>query len=340
VLFVGAVCRPGFRGFIAAAVVFAALYIFLNLLVIAGGLWYLAAHPAVLVAWYENVLAGRWCVGHESGADQGFVATASLWLSSFSVLAVGLSGLEIGLITMPLVRGQADDNPRKPEGRIRDSQKMLTAAALVTSCMLLASSVVTSMVIDRHALEPGGAAAHGAMSFIAHGGTAARIGPLFGPVFGTIYDIITVAILWVAGAGSMSALLNWWSRYLPRQGRLSGPTGFAALAALVTGIGLLMTWVFGGSVELQAGVCAAAVLVLMCNNCLAAAIIDWNRRPGRWYERVSWRYFGLMIVFACLAIAMVAHQPACLVVAAAFIVTAIMYRMIFRRRSAPALQSD
>ena len=47
----------------------------------------------------------------------------------FPRLALGLSGFETGVSMMPLVRGGVEDDPERPEGRIRNSRKMLLVAA-------------------------------------------------------------------------------------------------------------------------------------------------------------------------------------------------------------------
>ena len=45
---------------------------------------------------------------------------------------------------MPLVRGDATDTEAAPAGRIRNTKKLLLAAALIMSVMLTASSFVTA----------------------------------------------------------------------------------------------------------------------------------------------------------------------------------------------------
>ncbi len=74
----------------------------------------------------------------------------------FPKLALGLSGFETGVAVMPLVRGDPMDTPRDPVGRIRNTKKLLTTAALIMSVFLMASSVVTVLLIPADAFRPGG----------------------------------------------------------------------------------------------------------------------------------------------------------------------------------------
>jgi hypothetical protein len=164
---------------------------------------------------------------------------------------------------------------------------------------------------------------------------------MFGAVFGTIYDVSTVTILWFAGASAMSALLNLVPRYLPRYGM--APRWAEAIRVLVivfTGINLLVTWLFGASVEAQAGAYATGVLVLMCNDCLAVTIVEWQRRTGAWYRRLHWRYFVTTLVFVYTAVAIIIEKPEGIKIASAFILSIIVFSMISRTRRSTELRFE
>ena len=75
------------------------------------------------------------------------------------------------------------------------------------SVLLMVSSVITTVLIPGEALAPGGPAAGRALAYLAH--------QHLGTVFGTVYDVSTVAMLWFAGASALAGLLNLVPRYLP-----------------------------------------------------------------------------------------------------------------------------
>ena len=78
------------------------------------------------------------------------------------------------------------------------------------SVMLVGSSIVTTLLIPAAEFQYGGRAYGRALAYIAH--------EHLGHVFGTLYDLSTVTILWFAGASAMVGLLNLVPRYLPRYG--------------------------------------------------------------------------------------------------------------------------
>ncbi|MCI0331643.1 MAG: amino acid transporter [Planctomycetes bacterium] len=337
----GGLFLRGFREVIAVAVTIVTVYLALNLIVILSGLTYLATHPSMLTAWYENVITGNWYLEHAPIAGRDAFSIAIICLVLFPKLALGLSGFETGIAVMPLVRGDADDRERKPLGRIRGTKKLLTTAAVTMSFFLLTSSLVTTTLIRPADLQEGGAAANRALAYLAHGESAAKINPMFGTAFGTIYDASTVAILWFAGASAMSALLNLVPRYLPRYGM--APRWAEAIRILVlvfTGINLFVSWFFDASVESQAGAYATGVLVLICNNCFVVTIIDWRRRRGPWHRRLSWRYLVISLIFLYTTIAVIVEKPEGMKIAGAFIVSVIVFSMISRTRRSTELRFE
>ncbi|MDL2344955.1 APC family permease [Deinococcus sp. MIMF12] len=136
----GAVFLKGFREAVGLAVGIVAVYLGLSLVVVGHGLAEVLARPELLGGWWGTL----------GGAHLSPLALAGAALLVFPALALGLSGFETGVVVMPLVRGEAGDRPEKPLGRIRNTRKLLTTAALVMSVMLLGSSLVTTLLIPRH----------------------------------------------------------------------------------------------------------------------------------------------------------------------------------------------
>ena len=177
-------------------------------LYIAVGVYQVATHAHTLVEWKSALI-----VSHGSP-----MAMIGISLLLFPKLALGLSGFETGVAVMPLVKGSPKDTKEKPAGRIRYTHRLLVCAALIMSVFLIASSLVTTLLISpidfRSASEtlPAGPANGRALAYLAH--------RYLGDGFGTLYDLqdSTILILWFAGASAMAGLLNIVPRYLPRYG--------------------------------------------------------------------------------------------------------------------------
>ena len=196
----GAIFLRGFREAIGVAVLVVGAYLLLNLVVVADGLYTILTNPQMIGDWQNALFASY-------GSPLVMLGVSLL---VFPQLALGLSGFETGVGLMPLVRGDPDDDPERPAGRIRNTRKMLTVAALTMSFYLITTSFVTALLIPPEAFEEGGGANGRALAYVAH--------QYLGEAFGTIYDLSTITILWFAGASAMAGLLNIVPRYLPRYG--------------------------------------------------------------------------------------------------------------------------
>jgi len=218
---------------------------------------------------------------------------------------------------MPLVRGDSTDTDAAPAGRIRNTKKLLRTAALVMSVMLLGSSFVTAVLIPPAAFEMGGPADGRALAYLAH--------ERFGPVFGTVYDVSTIAILWFAGASALAGLLNLVPRYLPQYGmapewaRANRP-----LVIIITGIKIVVTLVFRADVEAQGGAYATGVLVLMSSAALAVAISAW-RRVARWVP-----FFAIAGVFFYTTVTNMVERPEGIQIASLFILGIVISSLVSR----------
>jgi hypothetical protein len=155
VALLGAVFLKGFKEAIGIAVPLVAAYLLLNAVVIGDGLVRVALHPEVLGDWRARLFEGH--------GNPLMMAAVSLLL--FPKLALGLSGFETGVAVMPLVDGGPGDIPRRPEGRIRQTRKLLLAAASIMSVFLLTRSLVTTTLIPPAEFERGGAAYGRALAY-------------------------------------------------------------------------------------------------------------------------------------------------------------------------------
>jgi hypothetical protein len=303
----GGVFLKGFREAIGLAVILVFLYLSLNAIVIGWGMSYIVSHPELLPAWRAALFT-------QHGSLSSMIVFS---LILFPKLALGLSGFETGVAVMPLIKGDPDDTDEHPVGRIRGARRLLVSAAVIMSVMLIGSSLVTTLLIPPALLGQDGAANDRALAYLAH--------EHFGEVFGTIYDVSTIAILWFAGASAMAGLLNLVPRYLPRFGMApEWAKAMRPLVLVVTAITFLVTVIFDADVDAQGGAYATGVLVLMTSAGVAVTLWRWHHAQ-RW-----WHFFLVTLVFVYTTITNIIERPEGIRIATFFIVTIIATSLISR----------
>lgn len=317
IAFLGAVFLKGFREAIGIAVILVAVYLVLNLIVVTVGIYEVATHPELLGNWKNALLDTKTWVGNFE--IQGVFAVIGLALISFPKLALGLSGFETGVAVMPLV---------KSPNRIANTRKLLMTAALIMSFMLICSSFITTVMIPPEEFKQGGKAYGRALAYIAHEN--------LGDIFGTIYDISTVLILWFAGASAMAGLLNIVPRYLPRYGM--APDWARATRPMVlvfTVIGFIITWFFEASVEAQGGAYATGVLVLITSASIAVTM-SARRRKSKWVAA----FITISVVFIYTTVTNIVERPDGIKIASLFVFGIIAASFISRALRSTEVRID
>ncbi|GAA2624832.1 APC family permease [Paractinoplanes durhamensis] len=298
----GAVFLKGFTEAIGIAVGLVGVYLFLNVIVVGDGLWRVLTHPHAVGDWTEALTT-------QHGNPVMMVGIALL---VFPKLALGLSGFETGVAVMPHIKGNLP-------ARIHGAKQLLTASAGIMSVFLISSSVVTTVLIPQDAFQAGGEANGRALAYLAHEN--------LGSVFGTIYDVSTIAILWFAGASAMAGLLNLVPRYLPKFGM--APSWARAVRPMVlvfTGTAFLITVVFDASVDAQGGAYATGVLVLITSAATAVTLSAWRR-----HQRGRTIAFGIIaLIFVYTTIANVVERPDGVKIAACFIGAILVVSLLSR----------
>ena len=300
----GAIFLKGFREAIWLAVLLVFLYLTLNTFIVGYELIELWNHPSALADWQTHMLA-------QQSNPLMMIAVAVLL---FPRLALGLSGFETGVAVMPLVAGQGEDDATRLRSRIANTRKLLRTAAIIMSVLLISSSIVTATLIPPEALAAGGSANGRAIAYLTHRD--------LGDVFGTIYDLATIAILWFAGASALAGLLNLVPRYLPRYGMAPDwARATRPLVLLITIIGFIVTIIFEADVNKQGGAYATGVLMLITSAAVAVTIaLPYSRR----------RFVPITLIFVYTTIANIIERPEGIKIATWFIVTIVASSLISR----------
>ena len=295
-----AIFLKGFKEAIGIAVVLVGTYLVLNAIVTVRAIGKVMAQPELLPRWHDALFAQH----------TNWLAMLGVSLLLFPKLALGLSGFETGVAVMPLISG-AD-----LAGRIRNTRKLLNTAALIMSVFLLATSMVTTLLIPPAAFAEGGPANGRAMAYLAH--------QYFGNGFGTLYDVSTILILAFAGASAMAGLLNLIPRYLPRLGM--APEWAQASRPLVLvfmGIAFIVTFAFHADVDAQGGAYATGVLVLITSAATAVTISLWK-------TRMRWVYLLITAIFVYTTGMNIWERPEGLKISSYFILAIIAVSLVSR----------
>jgi hypothetical protein len=342
----GLVFVKGFKEAIGIAVILVTSYLLLNVFVVSYALYLTFTHPDLLANWQTALFHTK--LSLSTFELSGIAAVLVLSVVSFPRLALGLSGFETGVAVMPLV---------KSPNRIGNTRKLLMTAALIMSVLLIGSSLATSVVIPRTEFCPrvecGTVADHPIPEFCAcsaqenaagvikepgraNGRALAYIAHTLGDIFGTIYDLSTILILWFAGASAMAGLLNIVPRYLPRYGM--APEWARAVRPLVivfTSICFAVTIIFKADVDAQGGAYATGVLVLMSSAAVAVSISARRRK-----SRYAPAFYAISFVFLYTTTANMFERPDGLKIASFFIFSIIAASFISRALRSTEVRID
>ena len=345
------VLRRGFnRNVLFLAVPLIGIYLLLNALVLAGGLSLLWDNPGEVRKWLDKVHQGDWLIEAPGWAGNNWWSVALLSLLLLPNLALGLSGFEMSMILMPQVQGKTGEDP--PRARIRNTRKVLITAALIMAVYLLASIFVTTLLIPPEQMQGDGKAVNRALAYLAHGG-ALTVGqepilPFCGAAFGTLYDLVTVLILCLAGTSVMTALAVFVPRFLMRFGmEFDWVNRWGVLLVLFATVNLLVTLYFEASVSAQRNAYASGVLVLMSCACVVSVLDKKDVRArkkaeprGRLLRWLGVSYFRIVTAaFLLTTLAVVLHSLSGLVIAACFIVTLLGMSVVSRAFRADELRT-
>lgn len=316
-------------GFIRLAVVTVVIYLLLTLFVVGSGAVYLIENPHLIQQWWADVWAGKWRIdgSHHPPTDWKDLFISCLPL--FPTVALGLSGFELTLMAMPLVRGRSDDNPECPRGQIRNTRFLLTVAAFSMSTYLLGSTLITTVLIPPGAQLTDGQAKYRALAYLAHGGKlsdgqqATVLSSALGLTFGTIYDISTVAILALAGLSFAMTLTSWIPPYLQRLGmEFNWSVKLGGMVWLFTILKFAVTAYFGADVDAHRAAYLTGVLAVFAFAALAASVDVWQKRRRLGWQkvfRVPPLFLLALAVFTVSGLWIVTDRPIGALFAVAFI---------------------
>jgi len=308
-LILGGVFLLGFTEAVKVAIPLVVAFLLLNGTVIVVGLIQIATHPVTVTDWLSAITAG-------GGGWTGIILPVFL---AFPLLVLGLSGFETGVSMMPLIATKGLTPEEWLAKRVANTKRLLTTAAVIMSVFLITSSLVTTLLIPAEAFQPGGEANGRALAYLAH--------RELGEIFGTVYDVSSILILWFAGASAMAGLINIVPRYLPAYGMAPEWSRSVRPVVLVyTAISVILTIGFQANVDAQAGAYATGILAMMVSGSFAVTISAFRKRQR--FARVGFTVLTLVMGYALVE--NIRQKPDGIAISALFITGIVIVSLISR----------
>lgn len=310
-LILGFVFLLGFSEAVGVAIPLVAVFLLLNAVITVVGMVEVFDTPGALSAWVDAL------------PSAGFFSVIGPSILAFPALVLGLSGFETGVSMMPLIKASS------MKERVRNTRRLLTTAALIMSVYLIATSFVTTVLIPKEEFQPGGAANGRALAYLAH--------EKLGEVFGTVYDVSSILILWFAGASAMAGLINIVPRYLPGYGM--APEWGRAVRPVVlvyTAISIGITIAFRADVNAQAGAYATGILAMMVSGAVAVTISALRAKQRK--AGVGFAILTLILVYALVD--NIIEKPDGIAISAVFVAGIIVVSLISRVSRTTELRAD
>ncbi len=250
------------------------------------------------------------------------IPAAEFWPATTITRTVNTADLNAGLVSMDMPM-DAQEGARVvvtvplPTGRSGTYTVPVEAGGEVIPMTVSEVDQNTATVVTMS--KPAGGANGRALAFLAH--------ERLGDVFGTLYDVATILILWFAGASAMAGLLNIVPRYLPRYGMApEWARSTRPLVVVFALVAVVVTVAFDASVDRQAGAYATGVLALMTSAAFAVFLTELRRK-----HRLAAVGFALVTaIFVYTTAITIIDRPEGLVIAAIFIATILFFSALSR----------
>lgn len=305
-----------------------AAYLIISGIVIASGLVYLAGHRELIEQWWRQSLMHGGILRKTDGIHSLIWRLLAAVIPTFPQMALAISGFELSMTVAPLVKGGSDDTGDM-RGRVRNTRKLMAAAAVLMAVYVTAAVFVTTILVPQRGEGFVQSAEHRTLAYLAHGGATAdgidftHVNRLAGRRLGSVYDGCAVLVLCLAGASGIIALRDLVPASLHRAGmELDWAHRHGLMMHLFNAIIVIITVFFHASVSAQQSAYATSVLALLAGAALAA-LADLSRRweRSRWRPIVTAPFGFCCALFSTMLLLAVYQNRSGLVIAMSFVMT-------------------